>query len=110
MMGGLFAENPKILPRADRADGVRQILFDHLSALGGDATEVSRDGGGGEHKYKCNKREANTGDSRRDEHLIHGDDIEVEDIEGYMFEWLDVQDGRQREEEEDDGQRGEHGE
>src|ERR1700761_3189986 len=102
--GLLFLNLLKALSGARRANCLRQVLFHELAPFGRDAREISRERCSRKDQKKRDKRKADASDTCRDEHLVHGDYIEAENIEGHMLQWLDVQDGGKRKEEEHDGQ------
>ena len=98
-----------VLPGAQGLDrvreaigGFREALFEDARALSGDSAEVGRDGGRRQHEDKGNDREADSSDCGGDEHVIGVGDVEAEDIEGDVLEWLDVAKSGQSEEREED--------
>ena len=79
-----------------------------LGALGGDAAQVGRRGRGRQHQRQGNHRETKPRDARRNQHMVGVCNIQAEEIEGYMFQRLEVIEDRQRKEEKEDRQRGQY--
>ena len=109
-LGLMMAEST----RAQRLDGVREAfhgfgeaLFEEARSFGSDSAEVGRNRRRRQHEDERNYREKNSGNGGRDEHVICVSDVEPQDIEGNVFERLDVAKGRQSKEREEHRQRGE---
>ncbi len=92
------------LARAKRFDGFRQPLFDQPGPLGGNASKIGWRRCGCQHQGQGDHREAKPRNPGREEHVVGVGNIQAEDIEGHMFQRLDVLENRQREEEEKDRQ------
>lgn len=86
-------------------DGFGKALFEETGALRSDPTEIGRDWGCGQHEHEGNDGEENSGDCGRDEHMVGVGDVESQDVEGDMFERLDVTERGEREEREEDRKR-----
>lgn len=112
MAGGLDVGLKQRLSGAQGLDGVRQAFecfgqafFEDARALRRYSAEIRWQGRSRQHQYKGNHREANSCDGCRHEHVIGIGDVQAEDIEGNMFERLDVPQDRKCEQGKEHGKR-----
>ena len=71
-------------------NGLRKPLFNEFGALRRNAAEVRWGRRCRKHQRQRDHREADSGDTRRKQHVVHVRDIQAEEIEGYMLQRLDV--------------------
>ena len=90
------------LARTESLDGLGQALFEQTCMFGCDAAQVGWRRRGRQHQQLGNYREAKPCNAGRHQHVVGIKDIQAKDIEGNMFQRLDVLENCQREEEEED--------
>jgi len=95
--------------RAQGTDGFGQAGFYEARAFRGHVADIGGGGGGDQDQDEGDQREAEAGKGSRDQHLIHRNRVQAEDVEGYVLQDFDALQDGQGEEKGDHGERGEDG-
>ena len=97
------------LSRSKGADRFRQTGFYEASAFRGHIADIGRGRSGDQHQDEGDERKGQSREGCRDQHLVHRNLVEAEDVERYMFQHFDALQNGQGEEEGEHGKRSEDG-